>query len=80
MSWEWWCKKHDVVFFPYEKSAYGDGKEHKITWSRWFEVFPLLEEAGINYDQIALIDGSSIIKWDTPNFFEMSEGHTLPAC
>lgn len=78
-SWEWWCNKHDIVFFPYEKSAYGDGKEHKITWTRWFECFSLLEEASINYDQIALVDGSTIIKWDTPNFFEWSSGHTLCA-
>jgi hypothetical protein len=79
LSWEWWCKKHDVVFFPYEESAHGDGKDHKITWSRWFEVFDLLEGANIDYDQIALVDGSSIIKWDTPDFFEMSKGHTLSA-
>jgi hypothetical protein len=27
----------------------------------------------INYDQIALIDSSAVIKWDAPNFFEMTD-------
>ncbi len=72
--WEWWCKKNDVIFFPYEKTSESDTNAHKATWQRWFDVFKQVEEAGIDYDKIAVIDGSTLIKWDTPNFFEMCSG------
>ena len=72
--WEWWCKKNDVIFFPYEKPTHSDTNKHKVTWQRWFDVFKQVEEAGIDYDKIAVIDGSTLIKWDTPNFFELCSG------
>ena len=72
--WEWWCKKNDVIFFPYEKPTHSDTNKHKVTWQRWFDVFKQVEEAGIDYDKIAVIDGSTLIKWDTPIFFELCSG------
>ncbi|SVE58288.1 uncharacterized protein METZ01_LOCUS511142, partial [marine metagenome] len=51
-TWEWWCKKNDVIFFPYETPGESDTNKHKITWQRWFDVFDQLEEAGINYDKM----------------------------
>ena len=69
--WEWWCKKNDVIFFPYEKTTESDTNAHKATWQRWFDVFKQVEEAGIEYDKIAVIDGSTLIRWDSPNFFEL---------
>jgi len=78
-TWEEWCEKNDVVFFPYEKSTHDDIDKHAVTWQRWFDVFDQLQAANIDYDQIALVDGSSMIRLDTPNFFEDSEGHTLSA-
>ncbi len=69
--WEWWCKKNDVIFFPYEKTTESDTNAHKATWQRWFDVFKQVEEAGIDYNKIAVIDGSTLIRWDTPNFFDL---------
>lgn len=73
LSWEWWCKKNDVVFFPYEVTGHEDTNKHKATWQRWFDVFDQVEAAGIDYDKIALIDGSTIVRWDCPNFFDMTD-------
>ena len=70
-SWEWWCKKHDVIFFPYEVPGKSDTSAHKVTWQRWFDVFPQLEQAGINYKKIAVIDGSTLVSWQCPNFFNL---------
>jgi|TARA_B100001964_G_C14216836_1_gene593213 hypothetical protein len=71
-TWEWWCKKNDVIFFPYETPGESDTNKHKITWQRWFDVFDQLEEAGINYDKICVMDSCAMVKWDTPNFFNFT--------
>jgi len=69
--WELWCKKNDVIFFEYNTTSDPDTVGHKVTWQRWFDLFPLLEQAGINYDKICMIDGSTLVRADTPNFFEL---------
>mgnify|MGYP003633697123 FL=1 len=69
--WELWCKKNDVIFFEYNTTSDPDTVGHKVTWQRWFDLFPLLEEAGIDYDKICMIDGSTLVRADTPNFFEL---------
>lgn len=68
-SWEYWCKKNDVIFFEYHTSSEKDTGAHRPTWTRWFDLFPLLESNNIEYNKIAVVDGSTIIKWDAPNFF-----------
>ena len=72
--WEYWCKKNDVIFFPYENPTHSDTNVHKATWQRWFDVFKQIEDAGIDYNKIAVIDGSTLIRWDTPNFFDLCSG------
>ena len=67
-TWQFWCKKNDVYFYEYNSTDF-DTSKHKITWTRWFDVFDKLDELGIDYDKVALIDGSTMIKWDSPNFF-----------
>jgi hypothetical protein len=69
--WEWWCKKHDVIFYEYNTPADPDTGKHKVTWQRWFDVFDQLESANINYNKIAVVDGSSMIHWNTPNMFDL---------
>ena len=71
---EWWCKQNDVIFFPYETTSEPDTNAHKATWTRWFDVFNQIEAAGIDYDKIAVIDGSILFKWNCPNFFELASG------
>ena len=75
--WEWWCKKNDVIFFPYETTGREDTSAHKATWQRWFDVFNQLEAANIDYDKIAVIDGSTLIKWDAPDFFQYAPNGKL---
>jgi len=71
--WEWWCEKNDVIFFPYEKTSEKNTSDHKATWTRWFDVFDQVENAGIDYNKIAVIDGSTLIRWDAPNFFNLTD-------
>ena len=76
-GWEWWCMKNDVIFFPYEKPGMPDTNAHKATWQRWFDVFTLIENANIDYEKIAVIDGSTLVRHDTPNFFEKTSKKRL---
>ena len=71
--WKIWCEKNDVTFFPYRHEHVGDNlNSHRVTWQRWFDVFRVLDEAGIEYDKICVIDGSTLIHWDAPNFIDMA--------
>ena len=69
--WELWCKKNDVIFFEYNNPTKEDTSAHKVTWQRWFDVFPLIEKANIDYDKITVIDGSTLVRADAPNFFDL---------
>lgn len=70
-TWTYWCKKNNIHFFEYNTPSLSDTGTHKVTWQRWFDVFDQLEKANIDYDKILLTDGSIMIKWDTPNIFNL---------
>ena len=72
-TWEYWCKKHDVIFFPFEKPIDEDLTRFRINWQKSIYCFDLLDEAGIDYDQIFLVDASCMAKWDMPNVFELTD-------
>ena len=68
MSWEYWCKKNDVLFVPFEKPVEDDLIKYRVNWQKAIFVFDELDRMGIEYDQVALIDSSVMVKWDCPNF------------
>ena len=71
-TWEIWCEKNDVDLILLEE-AVEDPKEMSATWQRYY-LFDILENSDIDYDQIAMVDLDTMIKWNTPNFFELTEG------
>lgn len=75
-SWQYWCNNNQVQFVEYSQPLM---EGHKATWTRWFDVFPTLQQLKIPYDKIAVVDGSTIIKWDAPNFFEQCPQGKLTA-
>ena len=72
-TWEYWCEKHDVIFFPFEKPLNDDLVKYRINWQKSIYCFDLLDEAGIDYDQIFLADATCMAKWDMPNVFELTD-------
>ena len=72
-TWEYWCEKHDVIFFPFEKPIDKDLVKYRINWQKSIYCFDLLDEAGIDYDQIFLVDATCMAKWDMPNIFELTD-------
>lgn len=67
-TWQYWCKKNNVEFIEYDTTSY-DTNDHKVTWTRWFELELMLKD--IDWDKVAVIDASYMIKWNAPNFFDM---------
>ena len=72
-TWEYWCKKNDVLFIPFENPVEQDLHEYRINWQKAIFVFDELERMNIEYDQVALIDSTVMVKWDCPNFFELTD-------
>ena len=71
-SWGHWCKKNDCELMVMEDLVH-DYEEMKITWQR-YHVLEMLENSGIDYDQVCMVDADTIVHPECPNFFEMSEG------
>ena len=72
-TWEYWCKKNDVLFVPFEKPVKKHLFKYRVNWQKLIYVFDELERLNIDYDQICLVDSSCMIKWNTPNFFNLTE-------
>ena len=77
-SWEFWCKKNDVLFVALDEPVETDLRRFRVNWQKAILAFDELDKRGIDYDQICLVDGAAIVKWDMPNFFELTE-HKLTA-
>ena len=77
-TWSWWCKKHNVLFVPFEEPIESDLVKFRINWQKAIFCFDELDRRGIDYDQIYLVDGMNMIKWDAPNIFELT-GHKFTA-
>ena len=71
-SFKNWCDKNgcelvvlDELLHPHDVM--------KINYHRYY-AFDILDNSGIEYDQILITDADAIIHPDTPNFFEMTDG------
>ena len=71
-TWEYWCKKNNCLFIPFEIPVEKDLNKFRVNWQKAIFVFDELDRMGVEYDQIALVDSSFMIRWDAPNFFELT--------
>ena len=69
-TWEFYAQKHNCEIFILEEPLY-DTEWMRPTWQRWY-VYDLLEANNIEYNQVALIDIDTMVHWNTPNIFELS--------
>ena len=71
-SWKQWCEKNDCDLVVMDEPIC-PVSEMKITWQRYYAL-DILDNSGIDYDQVLMVDADTIIHPDTPNFFEMTDG------
>jgi hypothetical protein len=67
-TWQHFCKKYNHEFIEYNKTSISDTLNHRVNWQRWFELFDYVESLGIEYDKILMVDASTMVRWDTPDF------------
>ena len=72
-AWQYWCDKHGYELVIYDTPSIKDTSRFRVTVQRWFDIFDFLDERNIKYNQIAMVDASSIPKWDCPDFFELTD-------
>ena len=72
-TWEYWCKLNDCIFFLFDEPYMEDMEKYRINWQKEVFVFDILEKNNIDYDQILILDSTCMIKWNAPNFFELTD-------
>ena len=72
-AWQYWCNKHGHELVIYDTPSIKDTSRFRVTVQRWFDIFDFLDKRNIKYNQIAMVDASSIPKWDCPDFFELTD-------
>lgn len=63
-TWEYWCKKNDVDFFVLKEH---DERFGKPIWNKE----AIFDRFGDKYDKIGIVDSDTMVRWDTPNIFNM---------
>ena len=71
LTWKYYAKKHNMEIFILEDPLM-DTEMMRPTWQRWY-VHQILKHNEIEYNQVAMIDIDTMIHWDCPNIFEISE-------
>jgi len=68
-TWKYWTdeKGIDLIILsdPLTDTSY-----MKPTWQRW-HAWEILKENNLDYEKIALVDVDTMIRWDSPNFFDL---------
>ena len=67
-TWKPWCDKHNIDLIVLDEPI-ADTTRVKPTWQRWY-IWNLIENSGIEYEKIALVDVDTMVHWNAPNIFE----------
>ena len=62
-TWKYWCEKNDVDLMVVTKH---DERFGKPIWNK-----ELIYERAEGYDKIGLVDSDTMVKWDSPNPFDL---------
>lgn len=71
-AWKYWCDKNGYELVIYDKCTFDDLVKYRITIQRWFDIHDFLDEKGIEYSKVLMIDACTIPKWDCPDIFELT--------
>ena len=69
-TWQWWCEKHGFILYVLKEPIL-DIKIMDSMWQRYF-VYRVMKDKNIDYDQIALVDLDTMVRWDCPDFFKLT--------
>lgn len=72
-SWKKWCEKNNHILFVFNQSHI-DTDYMMPTWQRW-NVHQILEDSGIVYNRILLVDADTMVHPDCPNIWDQAKGN-----
>ncbi len=72
-SWEKFCERHNAEIIVWQDLIV-PVEEMKITWQRYY-LFDMLENSGIDYDKVLMVDADTIVHPECPNFFDKVDGY-----
>ena len=58
-TWEYWCRKNNVLYYEYDNPSLQNTGTHKVTWQRWFDLEQQL--TNLEWDKVAVVDASYMI-------------------
>ena len=71
-AWKYWCDKNGYELVIYDKCKISDLVKYRVTVQRWFDIHDFLEERGVEYSKVLMVDACSIPHWDCPDFFKLT--------
>lgn len=73
LTWRWWCRKKGIEFVSIDEPLGSkEVRDLPPTFQRWFALQTLLSQYGRDA-QIAIVDADTMIRWDTPDFFDLAD-------
>ena len=69
-SWKHFAKKNNCEVVVLDQPIM-DSNITSMAWQRYYAL-DILENSGINYDQVLIVDADTIVHPNCPNFFEMT--------
>lgn len=69
-TWRYYAQKHNLEIYVLQDPLV-DTEFMRPTWQRWY-VYQILKANNIKYNQVALVDIDTMVKWDTPNLFDIA--------
>lgn len=70
-SWAQWCRKNGKELFILREDI-TDPNYIRPNWYKYFAL-DLLDQSGVEYDQVCYVDADTVIHPDTPDFFKETE-------
>ena len=71
-AWKYWCDKNGYQLVIYDKCTLPDIVKYRVTIQRWFDIHDFLDEKGIEYSKVLMVDACSVPKWDCPDLFKLT--------
>jgi hypothetical protein len=72
-TWKHFCKRFNCEFIEFNEPVHSDLFRYRVNWQKAIYVFDILDQKGIDYDQIAIVDSTCMYRWDAPNFFKLTD-------
>lgn len=69
-TWSFWAEKNNAILFVLEKPYVG--AESLAPHLQKYFAFEILRKNGVDFNQVAIVDADTMVKWNCPNFFDIS--------